>query len=85
MIEDWRKALDNKQSVGVMFIDFKKAFGSVSHPLLLQKLQDLGIDGDNRLWIKDYLNGRKITTIVNGTKSSSCEVSSGTESFLPVL
>ena len=78
MTEDWRKALDNKQVVGVVFIDqFKKPFDSVSHPLLLQKLQGLGIAGDIWLWIKNYLNERKITTIVNGTISSSCKVSYG--------
>ena len=48
MTEDWRKALDKKQVVGVVFIDFKKAFDSVSHALLLKKLKSLGIAGD--LW-----------------------------------
>ena len=46
MTEDWRKALDKKQVLGVVFIDFKKAFDSVSHALLLEKLQNLGIAGD---------------------------------------
>ena len=35
MTEDWRKIWDKKQVVGVVFIDFKKAFDSVSHALLL--------------------------------------------------
>lgn len=44
MTEDWRRALDNWQVVVIAFIDFKKAFNSVSRDLLLQKLQRLGID-----------------------------------------
>jgi hypothetical protein len=77
MTEIWRRALDNKQVVGIIFIDFKKAFDSVCHPILLQKLQALGISGDIWLWIKDYLQDRKMSTIVNGTKSNSCQVKFG--------
>ena len=58
MTGDWRKALDKKQVLGVVFIDFKKAFDSVSHALLLEKLQSLEIAGDLWLWIKDYFNRR---------------------------
>lgn len=54
MTEDWRRALDQKLVVGIVFIDFKKAFDTISHPLLLQQLQNLGIAGDIWLWIKDY-------------------------------
>ena len=77
MTEGWRKALDKKQVVGVVFIDFKKAFDSVSHALLLQKLQSLGIAGDLWWWIKDYLNDRKMVTIVQGAKSSCRDVRYG--------
>ena len=56
MTKNWRTALDKNQVVG----DFKKAFDSVSHALLLQKLQRLGIAGDLWLWIMDYLNDRKM-------------------------
>ena len=45
MTEVWKRALDNKQVVGIVFIHFKKAFDSVAHPILLEKLQGLGISG----------------------------------------
>ena len=61
MTEDWRQALDNGLAVGVVFVDFRKAFDTVSHSLLLQNLQGLGI--------KDYLINRTQVTVVNGCKS----------------
>ena len=67
MTEDWRQALDNGLTVGVVFVDFRKAFDTVSHSLFLQKLQGLGIAGDLWSWIKDYLKNR--TQVVNGCKS----------------
>jgi len=33
MAEDWRQALDNSLAVGVVFVDFWKAFDTVSHSL----------------------------------------------------
>ena len=77
MMEDWRRALDQKLVVGVVFTDFKKAFDSISHPLLLHKLLNFGVAGDIWLWIKDYLSERTISTIVNGTKSSRHNVKYG--------
>ena len=45
LTETWRKAVDSGLKVAVAFIDFKKAFDSVSHPILEHKLQnDFGID-----------------------------------------
>ena len=37
MTEDWRQSLDNNLVVGVVFVDFRKAFDTVSHSLLLKK------------------------------------------------
>ena len=69
MTEDWRQALDNGLTVAVVFVDFQKAFDTVSHSLLLQKLQGLGIAGDLWSWIKDYLTNRTQVIVVNGCKS----------------
>ena len=48
--EKWRIAVDRKLLVGVLFVDFTKAFDTVSHNILLQKLNDLGIRGDTPVY-----------------------------------
>ena len=49
--DDWRRALDKKYVVGVVFVDFRKAFDVIHHSILLQKLQSLGVAWDLRIWI----------------------------------
>ena len=54
--ERWREAVEKKKLyVGILFVDFTKAFDTVSHNILLQKLNDIGIRGDVWLWLKKYL------------------------------
>ena len=43
---------------GAVFIDFRKAFDSVNHSLLLKKLYVVGIVDQEFEWITDYLKGR---------------------------
>ena len=45
MTESWGKAIDSGKVVGILFIDFKKAFDSVSHQILLKKLSACGVSG----------------------------------------
>ena len=66
MIEDWRRALDKNLIVGIAFVDFRKAFDSISHHDLLEKLQAVGGVGDLLCWIKDYLADPSQVTVVNG-------------------
>ena len=41
--EDWTKSNDQGLSTDIVFLDFKKAFGSVPHQRLLIKLRGYGI------------------------------------------
>ena len=73
----WKIALDNGNVVGVVFIDFKKAFDCVSHSILHLKLQALGFSGSALVWIREYLKDRKQFAVVNGCKSQLNAVKCG--------
>jgi len=47
-------ASDSKDGVLAAYIDFAKAFTSVSHPKLYHKLQGYSISGSMLAWIKDF-------------------------------
>ena len=42
--DDWTISIENKLPNRVAYIDFSRAFDSVSHPKLLHKLKSYGID-----------------------------------------
>ena len=44
--EHWKTEIDNGKTIGVLFIDFKKAFDSVDHTILLNKTQGKGLAGE---------------------------------------
>ena len=69
MTEKWRSAIDAGKSVGVIFIDFKKIFDSVSHPVLLKKLNACGISGQFHQYIESYLENRSQFTVINRVSS----------------
>ena len=45
LTEIWEEALDKGKVVGILFIDFQKAFDSVCHQSLRLKMQACGISG----------------------------------------
>ena len=38
-LEDWTEALDNGYGLDILYLDYKKAFDTVSHKRLLSKLK----------------------------------------------
>ena len=73
----WQKALDEDIPVDVVYMDFKKAFDSVPHVRLLNKLKSYGIEGHLLSWIKDFLGNRSQFVKVNNAKSNQRPVTSG--------
>ena len=69
LTESWGSALDRGHKVGVLFIDFRKAFDCVDHTILVEKLKAVGLAGDMRKWINDYLSNRMQGTSVNKSRS----------------
>ena len=76
MIEKWYLALDDGKSIDVLFIDYQKAFDSVSHDILRIKLSACGISGLLYEYIRSYLRQRSQYTVLNGVKSESKSVRS---------
>ena len=60
-----------------MYLDFSKAFDSVSHPELLVKLGRLGITGSLWMWFKEYLLNKQHLVEIDGRASSPLPVVSG--------
>ena len=55
--------------MGILFIDFQKAFDSVCHQTLRLKMQACGISGHLYLWLSDYLSDRKQFVQIDNAKS----------------
>ena len=51
LTDSWVRALDKGHKVGVLFIDFRKAFDCVDHIILTEKLKAVGLSGDVWKWI----------------------------------
>ena len=59
-------------------LDFSKAFDSVSHTLLLHKLELLGLSGHLLDWFNDYINDRRQPFVLyNNCSSGFIKVTSG--------
>jgi hypothetical protein len=67
---------NNKFSIGI-FVDLSKAFDTLNHKILLDKLQFYGIRGSALHWFKSYFENRRQYVIFNGTTSSHLPISCG--------
>ena len=77
LTERWRLALDESKFIGVVFIDFQKAFDCVNHIALTDELHSIGISGSFYEWLLNYLENRKQFVTVNGSNSELLEIDTG--------
>ena len=72
-----KEELDRGHSVIGTYLDLSKAFDTVKHSILLDKLKFYGIRGLAYKWFEQYLTGRQQLTYINGTYSNFREINSG--------
>ena len=72
-----KRLLDERNYVISIFIDFKKAFDTVDHEILLYKLECYGIRGLANDFFRSYLTNRRQYTVINGVNSELRTVSCG--------
>ncbi|PKU28520.1 rna-directed dna polymerase from mobile element jockey-like [Limosa lapponica baueri] len=49
------RLVDEGKAVDVVYLDFSKAFDTVSHSILLEKLAAYGLDRSSLCWVKNWL------------------------------
>ena len=70
MIENWKKQLESGEKIGVNFTDLLKAFDTISHSLLLAKLNAYGFSNQALSLLQSYLCNTCQRSIINGSFSS---------------
>ena len=60
-----------------VFVDLRKAFDTVNHAILLDKLNHYGIRGVNLKWCTSYLEDRSQVTLANGIRSGAKSIACG--------
>ena len=71
------RSVDEGLCVDAVFLDFAKAFDSVPHNILFEKLEILGFRGSLLSWIKDYFHGRVQLVCIDNVCSEPKKVKSG--------
>ena len=63
------EAVEKKKTATSVFLDFAKAFDTVNHSILLDRLKYYGVRGLPLRWFQSYLLSRPQQVEVNGTHS----------------
>ena len=78
MCDDLLKNMDNGELNCVVFLDVRKAFDSINHEILLDKMHNFfGITGTQLKWFESYLNNRVQQCLINGQLSSPKTITCG--------
>ena len=72
-----KSSIDNKLLTSGIFIDLTKAFDTVNHDILLDKMEMYGIRGNTHSLFKNYLTNRKQYVRVNNINSDMREITCG--------
>ncbi len=75
VLNDLVRSLDGKHHCACLFIDLTKAFDTVNHNILLDRLRSVGLSDNVVLWFNTYLKG--ITQCVQVDKSDLLGVGTG--------
>ena len=83
LIENIKNLLDSGNVVCRVFIDLEKAFDTVKHNILCEKLPYYGFRGKIEVLIKSYLSNRKQLVAINGFESVNLDITCGVPQVKP--
>lgn len=77
VMDEWNRIMDDGGVVDVAYCDLEKAFDTMPHRRLLEKVKSYGISGELLKWIESFISGRKQCMVVKGEKSETKQVLNG--------
>lgn len=77
LTETIRKAIDTNEYACGVFVDLQKAFDTVDHKILIDKLENSGIRGVAKTLLQSYLSDRYQSVTVGDTKSTNILIKHG--------
>ena len=81
LVNNISNALENGEYVLGLFIDFSKAFDTVTHDILFTKLEYLGIRDISLQWFKRYLSDREQYVVYNECNATRQLITWGSPRF----
>ena len=69
--------IDRGRLTGMIFLDLTKAFDTIDHDVMLNKLLDLGFSDTALVWFRAYLSNRTQSVRVNGVLSDPQSIEFG--------
>lgn len=77
MVDEWVEHMFKSEVVGVLYIDFCKAFDLVDHDILLEKMKRYNFSNDSLSWFSSYFSDRKQCVKINKTMSDQLPINTG--------
>ena len=77
VLDNIYQSCDNSETTIGIYLDLQKAFDTVNHSILLQKLEIYGVRGIIQNWFKSYLSNRKQYTVLSNHESELESISCG--------
>ena len=77
IVDSIKISIDDGKLAGGIFVDLTKAFDTVNHSILLEKLKNIGIRGIPHNLMKSYLTNRTQYVQIGSTKSSCLPITCG--------
>jgi hypothetical protein len=77
LVDQISNAFERGEYVMGVFLDFSKAFDTIDHNILLQKLNYYGIRGVANVWLESYVSNRLQFVNYQRSNSSECHIKCG--------
>ena len=84
LIQEVFQGWGQKKLVGAAFIDVAGAFPNTDHTRLVERLGEIGLNGDLRRWVQSFLTDRKLLLVIDGHQGLEHPINSGIPQGSPV-